>query len=81
MTTQNQVPELLTWDHPRSWREIAEEASIEKDGKRLLELTNELGCLVQDGSVRRAASERTRRSPSLEKKNPDPVVRDRGFGL
>jgi hypothetical protein len=42
MTTQNQVPELLTWDHPRSWREIAEEASIEKDGKRLLELTNEL---------------------------------------
>jgi hypothetical protein len=43
MTTQSQVPELYPaqWS-PRSWREIAEEASQEPDGARLLELTNEL---------------------------------------
>jgi hypothetical protein len=39
MITQNHVPELYP---PRSWQEIAEEASKEKDGKRLLKLTDEL---------------------------------------
>ena len=42
MTTQNQIPELYATKPERSWRVIAEEASTEPDGKRLLELTNEL---------------------------------------
>jgi hypothetical protein len=42
MTTQSQIPELYATKPERNWRVIAEEASTEPDGKRLLELTNEL---------------------------------------
>ena len=42
MTTQSQIPELYATKPERSWQVIAEEASTEPDGKRLLELTNEL---------------------------------------
>ena len=42
MTTQSQIPELYATKPERSWQVVAEEAATESDGKRLLELTNEL---------------------------------------
>jgi hypothetical protein len=44
MATQNQVTELCppNWKSQRSWQQIAEEASQEQDGARLMKLTDEL---------------------------------------
>jgi len=44
MATQNQVTELYppNWKPERSWQQIAEEASTEQDGAKLLALTDEL---------------------------------------
>jgi hypothetical protein len=44
MATQNQVTELYppNWKPQRSWQQIAEEASKELDGAKLLALTDEL---------------------------------------
>jgi|HubBroStandDraft_6_1064221.scaffolds.fasta_scaffold13962_5 hypothetical protein len=44
MATQNHVTELYppNWKPQRGWRQIAEEASTEQDGAKLLKLTDEL---------------------------------------
>lgn len=44
MATLNRVTELhgVNCKPERSWRQIAEEASTERDGAKLLALTNEL---------------------------------------